>query len=268
MRMRRYNPLNTATVPLGNSGIEPPPQALSAVDIDATVNFYGTYLLLNEQVTLQNQDPVLNEAARRLGVSLRQSEDELTRDMLSSTLSVINATGGVNGDNPCEMTRSDIDSIIETLADANAYTISDMIEGQDRFGTAPVRDAYIAMGSTKLIRTLEQVQGFIAKANYPRAEGMRAEWGSVSNLRFLLSSIGKVQPNSSMLGNDVYEVFCCGMDAYTVIDQNGYSAQFLYRPPIYDGPLALNAAVGYKFAQARAITNDSWVLKLRTTLAA
>lgn len=268
LRMRRYNPLNTATVPLGNSGIEPPPQALSAVDIDATVNFYGTYLLLNEQVTLQNQDPVLNEAARRLGVSLRQSEDELTRDMLSSTLSVINATGGVNGDNPAEMTRSDIDSIIETLADANAYTISDMIEGQDRFGTAPVRDAYIAMGSTKLIRTLEQVQGFIAKANYPRAEGMRAEWGSVSNLRFLLSSIGKVQPNSSMLGNDVYEVFCCGMDAYTVIDQNGYSAQFLYRPPIYDGPLALNAAVGYKFAQARAITNDSWVLKLRTTLAA
>ena len=30
LRMRRYNPLNTATVPLGNSGITPPPQQLTA----------------------------------------------------------------------------------------------------------------------------------------------------------------------------------------------------------------------------------------------
>jgi len=70
LRMRRYNPLATAMVPLGNTGITPPAQTLSAVDIDAKVSFYGTYLILNEQVTLQSQDPVLNEAAARLGVSL------------------------------------------------------------------------------------------------------------------------------------------------------------------------------------------------------
>jgi hypothetical protein len=39
--------------------------------IDARIDFYGQYIQLNEQVTLQNQDPVLNEAAARLGVSLR-----------------------------------------------------------------------------------------------------------------------------------------------------------------------------------------------------
>ena len=57
LRMRRYNPLATATVPLGNSGITPPPQQLTAVDIDAKLDFYGTYIYLSEQVTLQNQDP-------------------------------------------------------------------------------------------------------------------------------------------------------------------------------------------------------------------
>ncbi len=70
LRMRRYDPLATATVPLGNTGVTPPPQLLTAVNIDATIDFYGTYILLNEQVTLQNQDPVLNEAAQRLGISL------------------------------------------------------------------------------------------------------------------------------------------------------------------------------------------------------
>lgn len=70
LRFRRFNPLNTAMIPLGNSGIPPAPQNLTAVDIDAKVSFYGTYVVLNEQVTLQSQDPVLNEAAARLGVSL------------------------------------------------------------------------------------------------------------------------------------------------------------------------------------------------------
>jgi N4-gp56 family major capsid protein len=70
LRMRRYNPLNTAMVPLGNTGITPPSQQLTAVDIDARMSFYGTYVQLNEQVTLQSQDPVLNECAARLGVSL------------------------------------------------------------------------------------------------------------------------------------------------------------------------------------------------------
>jgi len=268
LRMRRYNPLATATVPLGNSGVTPPPQQLTAVNIDAEIDFYGTYIILNEQVTLQNQDPVLNEAAQRLGVSLRQTEDELTRNMLASTASFINCTGGTNGDNPTEITRSDVDEVIRTLADNNAYTIADNIEGEDRFGTAPVRDAYFALGSTQLIGDLENVQGFIAKAQYPSPmHALREEWGSVSNLRFLISSIGSVSAAASNLGANVYNIFCVGMEAYAVVEQDGYSAQFIYRPPIYDGPLALNASVGYKFAQVPRITNDAWVINLRATLA-
>ena len=267
LRMRRYNPLLTATVPLGNTGVTPPAQQLTAVNIDAEMDFYGTYIILNEQVTLQNQDPVLNEAAQRLGVSLRQTEDELTRNMLASTASSINCTGGTNGDNPTEITRSDIDVVIRTLADNNAYTIADNIEGEDRFGTAPVRDAYFALGSTQLIGDLEQVQGFIAKAQYPaQMSTLRPEWGSVSNLRFLLSSIGSITQNASNNGNDVQNIFCVGMEAYCVVEQDGYSAQFIYRPPIYDGPLSLNASVGYKFAQVPRITNDAWVINLRSTL--
>ncbi len=269
LRMRRYNPLNTAVVPLGNSGVTPPPQTLTAVNIDAEMAFYGTYIVLNEQVTLQSQDPVLNESAKRLGISLRQTEDELTRNMLQSTASAIHCTGGTNGDNPTEITRSDIDTIVRTLADSNAYTIADNIEGEDKFGTGPVRDAYLALANTHLIGDLEQVQGFIAKAQYPnQTSTLRPEWGSVSNLRFLLSSIGSVSPSASNNGNDVYNIFCVGMEAYAVIEQDGYSAQFIYRPPIYDGPLALNSSVGYKFAQVPRITNDAWVVNLKTTLSA
>jgi len=268
-RMRRYNPLDTATVPLGNTSVTPPAQQLTAVDIDAHISFYGTYIAISEQVSLTSQDPVLNEAAQRLGVSLRMTEDELTREMLKSTASSINATGGVNSDNPSEITRSDVDTIIRTLADADCKTIGESIEGEDKFGTSPVRDAYFALGSTKLIGDLEQVNGFIAKAQYPnQATTLSSEWGSISNLRFLLSSVGSKSESSSNLGNDVYNITCVGLEAYCIVEQDGYSSQFLYRPPIYSGPLALHCEVGYKLAQAPRITNDAWVINLRTTLAA
>ena len=82
-----------------------------------------------------------------------------------------------------------------------------------------------------------------------------------------MSSIGSVTPNVSLLGADVYNIFVVGMEAYTCIEQDGYSAQFIYRPPIYSGPLAMNATVGYKFAEVARITNDLWLANHRTTLA-
>lgn len=268
LRMRRYNALNTALVPLGNSGITPPSQQLTAVDIDAVIDFYGTYVQLNEQVTLQNQDPVLNEAAARLGVSLRQTEDELTRNMLAGTASFINCVGGVNGDNPTEISRSDVDEVVRQLLNNDAYTVMDNLEGEDKFGTAPIRDAYFALCSTQLSGNLDNVAGFIQKNQYPSPmNALRSEWGAIGNLRFLISSIGSVTPTASVNGSDVFNIFCVGMEAYACIEQDGYSASFIYRPPIYDGPLALNASVGYKFAEVPRITNDLWVINLRATLA-
>jgi N4-gp56 family major capsid protein len=200
---------------------------------------------------------------------LRQTEDQLTRDCLAATASSINCTGGVNGDSPTEITRSDVDGIVRTMLNNNAYTILDNIEGDNKFGTSPVRDAYFALCSTQLTGNLDNVAGFIHKNQYPAPmNALRSEWGAIGNLRFLVSSIGSVTASSSAVnGADVYNIFCVGMEAYCVVEQDGYSAQFIYRPPIYDGPLALNASVGYKFAEVPKITNDLWVLNLRCTLA-
>lgn len=187
--------------------------------------------------------------------------------MLASTASFINCVGGVNGDNPTEITRTDIDTVVRTLRGNNAYSFLTGIEGEDRFGTAPVRDAYFGLGHTDLIGQLDNVQGFIQKWNYPnQLSTLDAEWGTVANVRFLLSSIGSFTLNASLLGATVYNIFIVGREAYAAIEQDGYSASFIYRPPIYDGPLALNASVGYKFAEVPRITNDTWVFNLRATL--
>ena len=91
-------------------------------------------------------------------------------------------------DNPTEISRPDVDSIVRTLLNNNAYTILDNIEGQDKFGTAPVRDAYFALCSTNLTGNLDAVPGFIQKNQYPSPmNALRSEWGAIGNLRFLVS---------------------------------------------------------------------------------
>lgn len=50
---------------------------------------------------------------------------------------------------------------MRTLRTNSAYSFLTGIEGEDRFGTAPVRDAYFGLGHSDLIGQLDNVTGFI-----------------------------------------------------------------------------------------------------------
>ena len=146
----------------------------------------------------------------------------------------------------------------------------DSIDGEDKFGTGPVRNAYWAKGSTELIGDLEQVTGFINAANYPNTSDLaEAEWGAIGNLRFLLSSDWPVTANGSALAADVMNIIVQGQEAASVIELDGYNAQYRYTPPrIAGGPLWLYGTSGYVFAQVPQITNFTWIYNLRCTLRA
>lgn len=73
MRFLRPRNLIPPTVQLGNSGIDPAPQVPQRDIIDAQMAFFGTGCIINEQVLLQDQDPVLAWVADRLAISMRQA---------------------------------------------------------------------------------------------------------------------------------------------------------------------------------------------------
>lgn len=270
LRMSRYDRLPTFEVPLASNefaGSTPPSVPLSRVDIDATISYYGQYVAINQQVSLNNRDAVLNATAELLGLSLRMTEDKLTRDMLQSTASVYNCEGGTNGDSPSDISLTDIDEVSTMLLTNNAWMITDKQIGEDRFGTAPVRDAYVAMCHTRLTKDLNALNGFIPKWNYPASnQSVSAEWGAVNNVRFMASSEGSITKNASLFGNDVYNVFICGLESYAVVGQDNYSSRFLYRPPVFSDPLFQNVTLGVVFAQVPRILNDLWIFNMRCTL--
>jgi len=267
LRMRRYEALPSATVPLGTSGVDPAYTPLSAVDIDAKPNKYGQLIRIEEEVTLQYSEDVLGEGATRMGVAMRQTEDELMRNALQSGATVLNAVHGVNGDNPTEITADDCSEVTRVLRANDAKHIMQSKTAMDRFGTGPVRPAYIAKGNTDLIGELEQVDGFLHASSYPN--GMKdvpdAEYGAIENLRFYLSSIGSVSESASGAGADVYNIFVGGMESISMVEQDGASAQFIYNSPESLGGLRQNMEIGWKMMQVPVITNDLWVLRFRVT---
>jgi len=217
-RQSRYDRLDLFEVPLDDGQSNPPPQQLNRVDVDCRVRVYATYIVLTRQVTITNEDPVLNSASARLGQSLRETQDALQRDNLESTASVINCVNGTNGDIPTEMSVDDVNDVFTVLQNNSAEYITNIVEAQDRFGTSPIGDAYGCMLTTRMIPVLYNMPQFVKKFQYPNiSQTLSTEIGGVNNVRFFVSEQGSVTPGASMLGNDIANCFVAAKESYKVV---------------------------------------------------
>lgn len=217
-RQSRFDRLDLFPVPLDDSQTNPPSQLLNRVDVDCRVRVYATYIVLTRQVTITNEDPVLNSAAARLGQAARETQDILQRDNLESSASIINCVGGDNADLPTEITLSDMDDVVALLQDNSAEYITNMIDGEMKIGTAPIGDAYAMLCSTQMIPSLNAIEGFVRKFQYPNVKNtLSTEWGAVNNIRAFVSEQGSITPNASLAGNDVFNNFVVAKESYKVV---------------------------------------------------
>ncbi len=183
------------------------------------------------------------------------------------------AGGGSNGFNPTNLGVTDFSLVATTLDTNNAYKFMSGIEGENRFGTGPVRSAYFMLSSTELQSDFDGLvgnTGVLNNWNYPtNASALPSEWGSVFNTRILTSSEAPVARNAAInasgTATDVYYNTVLGKQAVTHISQDGFSMNLLYRGPEFSGMLMQNCTLAVKFAQAQAITQDTGIRNLLCT---
>lgn len=267
-RQSRYDRLDLFPVPLDDAQTNPPAQQLNRVDVDCRVRVYSTYIVLTRQVTITNEDPILNSAAARLGQAGRETQDVLQRDNLESSASIVNSINGANGDLPTEMAPDDISDVVTTLQNNSAEYITNMIPGELKIGTSPIGDSYGGLSPTQMIPTFNAMVGFTRKFQYPNVlETLSTEWGGINNVRFFVSDQGSFTPNASLAGNDIANNFIVAKEAYKVVWQAGGKMKFVYLPPGYlNDPAMLRHSAAVVFYQGQCITNDQWILNLRSTL--
>ncbi len=265
-RMSRFERLSTDGGQLDGSGLDPASEVPVRTDIDAKMEIYAKSVTTNEQIVLYENSKTLTKFTALLGQWMREKEDLLMRDLFASSVSYINATGGLNGDQPSNISLNDVNNIETILLNNDARTMLTSIDAMDKFSTAPTRDAFIALASTNLTNDLQKVQGVLLKNAYPQQQGLRPEeYCSISRFRFFVSSKGAKIPGASMKGNTVYTIPMYGLEAAAKIEQNNYTAVVGYRPPWVVSNVAQNCQLYAKFAIARAITNQNWISGLNVT---
>lgn len=265
-RMSRFERLSTDGGQLDGSGIDPASEVPVRTDIDATMEIYAKSIITNEQVVLYENSKTLTKFTALLGQWLREKEDLLMRDLFSSSVSYLNATGGGNGDQPSNISAGDINNIENILLGNDARSMLMNIESQNRFNVGPVRDAFIALAHTNLCADLQGVSGVLLKAAYPSQEGLRPEeYCAISRFRFFVSSKAAKFPGISLRGNTIYTIPMYGLEAAAKLEQNNYTSVIGYRPPWVVSSVGQNSQLYAKFSIARAITNQNWISGLNVT---
>ena len=135
-RMSRLERLATDGGRMDGSGIDPAPEIPVRTDVDAKTEVYAKSLLVNEQVDLFNSPGVQAKYKLLLGQWLREKEDILMRDLLSSNVAYVSATGGGSSDSPCEITRDNVNNIENLLLNGDAKTTMEVLRASALFGTA------------------------------------------------------------------------------------------------------------------------------------
>lgn len=270
LRMVRFDNLPVVKSSLPSNGTVPAPAVLTDQFVDARIRYYGQSVILSEQLYLENQQPMWEGTTERLQYCFQLSQDQLIRDAMAATVSLVNCRYGVNNDVPTNISAQDLAEVNQVLLRQNAMKFTRGIAASEvGFNTAPISPSYLALGHTDLLAQLLNVSGFIPAHQYSDTEKvMPAEVGWNYYFRFLLSSVGLIEQNASAQGADVYDLFAVAREAIGDVELAGYGVQLIYASPEVTEPrLRTAASLAVKWSQAPTILNDSWILKVRCTLA-
>jgi N4-gp56 family major capsid protein len=262
---RRYGTQSAATTPL-TEAVTPPGQSQSIIDFSAKISWYGAFMIVSDVVQYTVQDRVLNELTKVLSLQLGLTLDTLIRDMMVSTASSILCSKGSNGNTPTEITDLDLQLVQRALRQGNAEFLTPLVEGANKFGTAPGRQAFWGFMSTDMELDLEAVSSFNSVANYANhSTSLLPEWGQTRNIRWMTSTNGYNNGGSPA----IYSSFVVGREAYGTIKLGAMQAQLIVKPLGSAGTtdaLDQRSSVGFKVPWAGRVINDNWIARVLSTL--
>lgn len=252
-KFRRYASLTTATTPL-TEGVTPPGQQAAKTDLTVKVKQYGDFMHLSDWVDLTVEDPVLTEFAEILGEQMGKTRDKLCRNIMAACASTVDVSG--------TLAEANVKTAIKTLVNNDAQFLTTLVRAGTGQGTMPVSPAYWAMSNAELLDDWQGVTGWLPTRKYAKPdEADAAEWGSIEQVRVLLSTQG-YKDNSLTYP---YKIPVIGKNAYGVTEIEGGAAKNIVKPFGSGGtedPLNQRATTGWKMTYAARILNDNFMIVL------
>lgn len=269
IKFRRYGSLTAKTDPL-QPGVTPTGKQLSSTEVTATVEYYGDYVTIVDELMIETQDPILTETAEILGEQAGDSLDQLCRDVLAAGTTIQYAsTATQNSEITSSMliTRAEVKEAVRTLRGNNAKPITKMIDPSTGYATVPVGRSFIGICSEDTAFDLDDAIGFVPVEKYPnKSNVMQDEIGALANVRFIMTTNAYVNSGVGDGGIDVHYTLIFGKEAYGQTRINGHALKNIVHPVGSAGTAdALNqrSTSGWKATYVAKILNQGFLLVLR-----
>ena len=279
---RRWGVLAPATTPL-TEGITPTGSSLDYETITATVQQYGDWIPLTDQVQDLAIDAELTQVVQQLGEQQGETLAILARNQMVAGVNVSYANKVTSrSEVVARVSADDYDRIILKLKMKLAKRHTEIIMPTVKIETKPIRAAYIAIISPYTTVELERQlgNGYVPVANYASGVGvMEGEVGSYKEIRFIETTHAMVYEDAggnvadgckstSGTKTDVYADLIFGKEAYGETMVGGKDTHTVIIKMHKDDdtsdtsdPLNQRGTAGWKDYYVAKILNDDWIVR-------
>ena len=234
---RRYEALAKATTPLVE-GVTPVGKNMTYTDVQCTLQQYGDYVTLTDQIADFHEDPVLQEYVGITAEQAAQTIETLRYNVLKAGSNVFYANKVAGRDSVVTaISLGDQRRVTRAFKRQNAAYITKKTASTPNYGTVAVRASYIGLVHPDLENDIRALTGFKDAVDYGASQAAdEFEIGTVEDVRYIHSTI--------------FESFAdAGGNKGTMVSTSGVKADVY--PIIY---LAAHAAASVPLKGKNAIT--------------
>ena len=234
---RRYEALAKATTPLVE-GVTPVGKNMTYTDVQCTLQQYGDYVTLTDQIADFHEDPVLQEYVGITAEQAAQTIETLRYNVLKAGSNVFYANKVAGRDSVVTaISLADQRRVTRAFKRQNAAYITKKTASTPNYGTVAVRASYIGLVHPDLENDIRALTGFKDAVDYGASQAAdEFEIGTVEDVRYIRSTI--------------FESFAdAGGNKGTMVSTSGVKADVY--PIIY---LAAHAAASVPLKGKNAIT--------------
>lgn len=243
-------------------GVIPTGQTFGTTYITGTINQYGTYASISDQLELHAYDDIILGATEEMGASAAETQETLIRDALMVNTNVmycdtIDLATGENQGTPTTPQEMVHDST--TMSALTPDMVAKAVTKLKKDRTPTINGKYYAVIHPSVAYDLRKSDAWLEAHKYASPEQIyNGEIGELHGCRFIENVFAPVLDGeyTTGAGGVSYATFFFGKDAFGIIDPEGGALEMIiHDKSVIGGPLNQYSTVGYKFE-----TNGATVL--------
>jgi len=236
-------------------GVIPTGQKFGMSSKTGSIDQYGTYATISDQLELHAYDDVILGATEEMGASAAETQETLIRDALLVNTNVLycdNVTlaTGVAAGTPTSCAEMEASATVMSVLNPAMIAKAVTIMKKNRVPT--IGGKYYCVIHPSVAHDLRQSEEWIEAHKYAKPEEIyNGEIGELHGCRFIVNVFAPIlggEDYKNKAGTVTYASYMFGKDAFGIIDPEGGSLETIVKDKSQiGGPLNQFSTIGYKF---------------------